>query len=226
MDQDGREQRDFVIVDRHARLGEAWRRRWDSLRLFTPASYDGLPSMPFPAPPGAYPTKDEMADYLEAYAARCALPLRLKTVERLVRKGSGYVLSGDGWRIEADHVVVATGAFQCPRIPAFASGSTGGSDSSTPHSTGIRASSGTAPSSSWGPATRGPRSPWTWQPATRSGCRALTRAASPRCSGGGRGRLFWWLTTGVFTVDRALGRIRAGAGEAMARLVARDPRAR
>jgi putative flavoprotein involved in K+ transport len=54
--------RDFVILDGHERVGEAWRRRWDSLRLFTPAAYDGLPGMPFPAPPDAYPTKDEMAE--------------------------------------------------------------------------------------------------------------------------------------------------------------------
>jgi putative flavoprotein involved in K+ transport len=114
--------RDFVIIDGHERVGEAWRRRWDSLRLFTPAAYDGLPGMPFPAPPHAYPTKDDMAAYLEAYAARFALPLVLRTVvTRLARHETGYVLGADGWSIEADHVVVATGAFHRPRIPAFAS---------------------------------------------------------------------------------------------------------
>jgi putative flavoprotein involved in K+ transport len=113
--------RDFVIVDGHERVGETWRRRWDSLRLFTPAAYDGLPGMPFPAPPHAYPTKDEMAAYLEAYAARFALPLILGTVvKRLVRRGTSYILSSDNCRIEADHVVVATGAFHHFRIPTFA----------------------------------------------------------------------------------------------------------
>src|SRR6266540_3602099 len=65
--------RPFLIVDANQRIGDSWRRRWDSLRLFTPARYDGLAGMPFPAPPNAFPTKDEMADYLEAYAARFEL---------------------------------------------------------------------------------------------------------------------------------------------------------
>ncbi len=60
----------FVILDAAVSVGDAWRGCWDSLRLFTPARYDGLPGMPFPAPGGYYPTKDEMADYLEAYADR------------------------------------------------------------------------------------------------------------------------------------------------------------
>jgi putative flavoprotein involved in K+ transport len=73
-------------------------------------------------PPDAYPTKDEMADYLEAYAARFGLPVRLRmTVEHVVRQGTGYVLRAGGWRIEADRVVVATGAFHRPQVPAFAS---------------------------------------------------------------------------------------------------------
>ena len=58
----------FVILDEHDRIGDAWRNRWDSLRLFTPGRYDGLPGMPFPGSPSSYPTKDETADYLEAYA--------------------------------------------------------------------------------------------------------------------------------------------------------------
>jgi putative flavoprotein involved in K+ transport len=67
--------RQFVILDANQRVGEAWRRRWDSLRLFTPARYSGLPGMPFPAPPWTYPTKDQVADYLEASAARFELPV-------------------------------------------------------------------------------------------------------------------------------------------------------
>ena len=62
--------RSFVIVDAAARIGDCWRARWDSLRVFTPARYDGLPGWSFPAPPWSYPTKDEVADYLEAYADR------------------------------------------------------------------------------------------------------------------------------------------------------------
>lgn len=112
---------DFVIVDAR-RVGDAWRQRWDSLRLFTPAALDGLPGMRFPAPPDAYPAKDEMADYLEAYAMRFGLPLRLGTsVHRVSRNGDGYALGMDAGMITADNVVVATGAFQRPRVPAFAS---------------------------------------------------------------------------------------------------------
>ncbi|HXH84479.1 MAG TPA: NAD(P)-binding domain-containing protein [Candidatus Tectomicrobia bacterium] len=112
---------DFVIVDVR-RVGDAWRQRWDSLRLFTPAALDGLPGMRFPAPPDAYPAKDEMADYLEAYAMRFGLPLRLGTsVHRVSRNGDGYALGMDAGMITADNVVVATGAFQRPRVPAFAS---------------------------------------------------------------------------------------------------------
>ena len=66
----------FVILDANARIGDVWRERWDSLRLFTPARFDGLAGMPFPAIRDAFPTKDEMADYLEAYAKRFDLPVR------------------------------------------------------------------------------------------------------------------------------------------------------
>src|SRR5262245_38150953 len=69
----------FVIVDANERIGDAWRKRWDSLRLFTPARYDGLTGMPFPASKHEFPTKDEMADYLEAYAQRFELPVVNRT---------------------------------------------------------------------------------------------------------------------------------------------------
>jgi putative flavoprotein involved in K+ transport len=114
--------RDFVIIDGHERVGQSWRRRWDSLRLFTPAEYDGLPGMPMPGPADRFPVKDEMANYLEAYAARFAFPLRLGApVERIARQDNGYVLSVDGGRLSAANVVVATGAFHHPRVPTFAS---------------------------------------------------------------------------------------------------------
>src|SRR5215470_1640858 len=67
----------FVILDANERVGDVWRKRWDSLRLFTPAQFDGLDGMPFPAPAGTFPTKDQMADYLSAYAKRFNLPVRL-----------------------------------------------------------------------------------------------------------------------------------------------------
>jgi putative flavoprotein involved in K+ transport len=113
--------RRFVILDANERIGDAWRKRWDSLCLFTPARYDGLPGWPFPAPAWSFPTKDEVADYLEAYAARFDLPVRTGVrVDGLSREADRYVVAAGDRRFEADHVVVASGAYQRPRIPAFA----------------------------------------------------------------------------------------------------------
>jgi putative flavoprotein involved in K+ transport len=113
--------RSFVILDAHARIGDAWRKRWDSLRLFTPASYSQLVGMPFPAAAKSLPTKDQMADYLEAYAAHFKLPVRTGVrVDRLYRQGGRLVVAAGDLRLEADHVVVAMGNFQRPRVPAFA----------------------------------------------------------------------------------------------------------
>jgi putative flavoprotein involved in K+ transport len=115
--------RPFVILDANQCIGDAWRARWDSLRLFTPARYDGLPGMPFPAPAWSFPTKDEVAGYLEANATRFDLPVRTGVrVDRLSRDGGRYLLAAGERRFQADHVVVASGAYQRPRIPAFAAG--------------------------------------------------------------------------------------------------------
>ena len=118
----------FVILDAFDRVGDSWRRRWDGLRVFTPAQYDGLPGLPFPAPADTYPTKDEIADYLEAYAERFRLPVRTGVrVSGLRRLGPGrgheaeaYVVEAGPRRFEAPEVVVATGAYHAPRIPTFA----------------------------------------------------------------------------------------------------------
>ncbi|HEV2892306.1 MAG TPA: NAD(P)-binding domain-containing protein, partial [Actinomycetota bacterium] len=113
--------RPFVILDAGQRVGDAWRARWDSLRLFTPARYSGLPGWPFPAPAWHYPTKDEVADYLEAYADRFELPVRKGVVvDGLTRQGQRYLVTAGEHRFEADNVVVASGAYACPRVPAFA----------------------------------------------------------------------------------------------------------
>jgi putative flavoprotein involved in K+ transport len=113
--------RPFVILDADERVGDQWRRRWDSLRLFTPARYSGLPGMGFPAPAWHYPTKDEVADYLESYAARFQLPVRGGVrVDGLTRQGDRFLVSAGERRFEADNVVVASGAYHTPRVPAFA----------------------------------------------------------------------------------------------------------
>ncbi len=117
-----RRDRPFVILDVNERTGDSWRKRWDSLRLFTPARYDGLPGMPFPAPAWSFPTREQMADYLEAYAARFHLPVRTGVgVDALSREGDRYILASGDQRFEADHVVVATGAYRNRWIPDFAS---------------------------------------------------------------------------------------------------------
>ena len=107
--------RQFVILDEGERVGDAWRTRWDSLRLFTPARLSGLPGMPFDAPSWSFPTKDEMADYLEAYAKRFALPVRNRARVVSVSQEEGrFVVSLGEERLEARYVVVATGA---PGVP-------------------------------------------------------------------------------------------------------------
>jgi putative flavoprotein involved in K+ transport len=116
-----RQGRDFVILDAGDRVGETWRNRWDLLRLFTPASHNGLPGMQFPAPDGYFPTKDETADYLEAYARNFDLPVRLgRRVESLSHHDCGYLVSAGNEHYAAEHVVVATGPYQHPNIPGFA----------------------------------------------------------------------------------------------------------
>jgi hypothetical protein len=109
----------FVILDANQRIGDSWRKRWDSLRLFTPAKYDGLAGMPSSAPAHTFITKDEMADYLEAYAAHFKLPVRWGVnAERLSKHGDQFVVSAGDVCFEADNVVVAMANLQQPRRPA------------------------------------------------------------------------------------------------------------
>ena len=118
---------DFVIVDAQPRVGDVWRNRWDSLRLFTPAKYSGLPGMPFPACSDHLPDKDEVADYLERYAERFDLPVRSGTrAESLTHDGERWILRTSRGTLEANDVVVATGPFQRPKLPPVATRLDGG----------------------------------------------------------------------------------------------------
>src|SRR5688572_26849664 len=111
----------FVILDENDRIGDAWRKRWDSLRVFTPDRYNGLPGMPFPGSPWAYPTKDETADYLEAYARAFELPVRSGVkVDRLAKTRDRFEVTCGQHTLFAENVVVATGAFNNPKVPSFA----------------------------------------------------------------------------------------------------------
>ena len=112
---------DFTILDAGDGPAEAWRGRWDSLRLFTPARRDALPGRPFPGDPDRYPTRDEVVAYLTDYAAE--LPVEYGSrVRALRRDGEGFRLELDDRIVEARQVVVATGPFQVPRMPAVANG--------------------------------------------------------------------------------------------------------
>lgn len=111
---------DFIILDKDLNCGDAWRNRWDSLRLFTPSQIDSLPGMPFPKPDNYFPLKDEVANYLDEYAGYFNLPIRHEIkVENLSRNGQGYqILAGDT-HYAARNVVVATGMYQIPFTPKF-----------------------------------------------------------------------------------------------------------
>lgn len=112
----------FLILEAHERVGDAWRRRWDSLRLFTPARIDGLAGMRFPARGDVFISKDQMADYLESYAARFRLPVRTgMRVDRVTRNGEKFIVTAGDAVFKADHVVVAMANYQVPRVPEFAS---------------------------------------------------------------------------------------------------------
>ncbi len=120
----------FLLVDAAPELGHSWRSRWDSLQLFTPAEYSGLPGMPFPAPRGTYPSKDQVASFIKAYAARFDLPVMLNTqVQHVDRSPATPSQEGGLFRVAtsqgtlwARQVVVATGPFQQPNIPRVGSG--------------------------------------------------------------------------------------------------------
>ena len=114
--------REFVILDAVERVGDNWRCHWDSLRLYGPARMAGLPGMRFPAPGASFPTKDQMADFLEAYATRFDLPVRTGVrVSRVSTEDGRYVVHGDAVSYVCDNVVVASGTFgRTPYVPDFA----------------------------------------------------------------------------------------------------------
>src|SRR4051794_2588115 len=114
--------RDFTILEAAAEPAAAWRGRWESLRLFTPVRYDSLPGSPFPGDPDGYPSRDEVVEYLTGYARHFGLPVQLSSPVRAVRAANdgGYLVELDGRSLLADQVVIATGPFQVPRVPAIA----------------------------------------------------------------------------------------------------------
>lgn len=114
--------RECLVVDGNRRVGDNWRVHYDSLRLYTPAKYCGLPGLAFPGDPWAYPTKDDVADYLETYALHFDLPVRMHTrVEHLETRDGTFVATLGDETIQSANVVVATGTFgRTPSVPALA----------------------------------------------------------------------------------------------------------
>jgi putative flavoprotein involved in K+ transport len=113
--------RSFLILDENERTGDSWRKRWDSLQLFTPAYLNSLPGLEFPGPHSHCPTKDEMADYLEAYAARFDLPVHRRIrVDAITKNADRFMIIANDQRFEADNVVLATGGYQAAYVPDFA----------------------------------------------------------------------------------------------------------
>jgi cation diffusion facilitator CzcD-associated flavoprotein CzcO len=175
-----------VVLDAGERIGDQWRARWDSLRLFSPAKYDGLDGRPFPAKPWYFPTRDEMADYLEDYARDLPVLSGVR-VDGVHADGDGWIVTAGERGFAAANVVLATGTYQKPSTPAFGA-ATRESGSSTPASGGTRRSSRPAASSSSAPATpartsrcRPPR-PGTPRPSPAAGpgsCRSTSTARPP-----------------------------------------------
>ncbi len=111
----------FLILDGNERVGDSWRKRWDSLKLFTPVRFNGLDGMPCPGPKWSEITKDEMGDYLEAYVERFSLPVETGVrVRGVSREDNHYRIDAGDRQFEAEHVVVAMASYQEPKVPAFA----------------------------------------------------------------------------------------------------------
>ncbi len=220
---------DFLILEAADRVGDVWRNRWDSLRLFTAAEFAGLPGLPYPGDPDALPTKDQLADYLETYASHFRLPVRFNTsVERLERDGDRYVITTSNAIFEADHVVVATGSHQATGTPAWA-------DSLAPGIVQIRSSDYKNPSqlAPGGVLVVG---------AGNSGAELALEAAAaghrvwlsgrdvgqvPRFFRFANGRPFWFLATRVFTMKTPIGRkirkaLRAGHSGPLVRIRSKE----
>jgi putative flavoprotein involved in K+ transport len=112
----------FLILDSADHVGGSWASRWDSLRLFTPASRDSLPGLELG---GGYtfPTRVEMLKYFQRYADHFALPVRLGvSVDGVFREGGSFRVTAAGEVFDAANVILATGVHRVPKVPSFAAG--------------------------------------------------------------------------------------------------------
>src|SRR4051794_18238631 len=176
-----RRDRQLTILDAAGAPAAAWRARWDSLKLFTPVRYDSLPGRAFPGPPDAYPGRDDVVAYLTDYARDFELPVELNSRVRSLRHGEdGFVVELEDRTYEAPVVVVATGPFQVPRVPAVAERLA--SDTAQVHSSAYRTRPAASPMGrcSWSAAaTPAIRSPKRSRAPTR--CTSRSGPAKRRC---------------------------------------------
>src|SRR5688572_13027937 len=113
---------DHVVLERE-QIGEAWRRRWDSLCMILPNWFNGLPGFPYQGDePDGFQTRDAWVADLARYAEAFALPVRQGVAVTAVRqrRDGRFALQTSAGTLVAEHVVVATGSNQVPRIPAIA----------------------------------------------------------------------------------------------------------
>jgi putative flavoprotein involved in K+ transport len=110
---------DHVVLDR-GQVGDTWRNRWDSFCLVTPNWTLDLPGFPYRgSDPDGFLLRDDIVQYVEAYAASFDPPLRNGVeVGRIHRQGAGWSVVTDTGTWSADNVVVATGSYTHPRLPS------------------------------------------------------------------------------------------------------------
>jgi len=218
-----------LILETGQRIGDSWRRRWDSLRLFSAAWASSLPGMAFPGDPNAYPTKDEVADYLEEYSRRTRLRVRFHTrVEALDSQENHYRITANGVCFEADEVVIATGAYQTPKIPAWA----GELDPAIKQvDAGAYKNPGQLPSGDVLVVGAGNTGAELALELASAGHNVWLAGRSvgqvPRFARVAHGRLFWFLARYVFTEKTPIGRkihasLRAGHGSPLVRIRSKE----
>lgn len=205
------QRRKFIILDKYPRSGDSWRCRWDSLRLFTPSQFDSLPGLPYPHAKNYFPTKDEIADYLENYARHFNLPVRHNTqVDRLSQNGQGFLVSIGERLLRSKNVVIATGPYQVPYIPDLANQLDPGIfqlHSSAYHNPGqipgksvLVVGAGNSGAEIGLELVQASRQVWL---AGRDVGRIPANSPIGKILGR---RLIWWLTTHVMTLDTPVGR--------------------
>ena len=107
-----------LLVERGPEPGAAWRERYDRLRLHTPRLLSSLPGHRIPRRYGRWVTRDDLLTYLDAYARRAQLEIRLGAcVDRIERDGDGWRLDIAGGSVRARDVIVATGYNGSPFVP-------------------------------------------------------------------------------------------------------------